>query len=187
MARKLDDEVDWENDLLDLSKETTHDEKVELLGRLLDSESTLFSKKMRDWLVKDGTSATPSLSLPLLRACGGRPSNPIFTPLIYVLTCYLLDRMCRSFYLLHSFAWRLTHALPLGLPDALKILIHYVTRPAKKEAEQQEAALAFSILNSEEYIISSNKRRDALLASEAEKKELREARTQNLNFLVQSR
>lgn len=116
MARKLDDEVDWENDLLDLSKETTHDEKVELLGRLLDSESTLFSKKMRDWLVKD---------------------------------------------------------------DALKILIHYVTRPAKKEAEQQEAALAFSILNSEEYIISSNKRRDALLASEAEKKELRELQKQN--------
>jgi hypothetical protein len=55
MARKLDDEVDMENDLLDLSKETTHAEKVELLGRLLDSESTLFSKKMRDWLVKDGT------------------------------------------------------------------------------------------------------------------------------------
>jgi len=123
MARKLDDEVDMENDLLDLSKETTHAEKVELLGRLLDSESTLFSKKMRDWLVKD---------------------------------------------------------------DALKVLIHYVTRPAAKteEGQQQPAedangGLPFTILSSEEYIISSNKRRDALLASEAEKKELRELQKQN--------
>lgn len=61
MARKLDDEVDWENDLLDLTKETTYDEKVELLGKLLDSESTLFSKKMRDWLVKDGTARPASI------------------------------------------------------------------------------------------------------------------------------
>jgi hypothetical protein len=65
--------------------------------------------------------------------------------------------------------------------DALKVLIHYVTRPAAKTeegqqqpAEQANGGLPFTILNSEEYIISSNKRRDALLASEAEKKELRE-------------
>lgn len=116
MARN--DEVDMENELLDLSKETTYAEKVELLGKLLDSESTLFSKKMRDWLVKD---------------------------------------------------------------DALKVLIHYVTRPAKTEGQQEatDNGLPFTILNSEEYIISSNKRRDALLASEAEKKELRELQKQN--------
>lgn len=51
-----------ENELLDLSKETTYAEKVELLGKLLDSESTLFSKKMRDWLVKDGTLTPHAVS-----------------------------------------------------------------------------------------------------------------------------
>ncbi len=56
----------------------------------------------------------------------------------------------------------------------LKILLQFVTRtPARTEGEE-DTSLNFTILNSEEYIISSNRRRDALLASEAEKKELRE-------------
>jgi len=141
-----------ENELLDLSKETTYAEKVELLGKLLDSESTLFSKKMRDWLVKDGT----------------------LTPTPFRLTCPL-----GSFpHISLALCSLITISLPLPLPlsDALKVLIHYVTRPAKTEGQQEasEHGLPFTILNSEEYIISSNKRRDALLASEAEKKELRE-------------
>lgn len=143
-----------ENELLDLSKETTYAEKVELLGKLLDSESTLFSKKMRDWLVKDGTHphAVSFVS----------PHSIKIVSHISLVLCLLI-----------------TISLSLSFSDALKVLIHYVTRPAKTEGQQEatDNGLPFTILNSEEYIISSNKRRDALLASEAEKKELREVHT----------
>jgi len=55
MARRFeaDDAGDWENEALDLSRETTYEEKVDILGRLLDSESTLYSRKVRDWLTQD--------------------------------------------------------------------------------------------------------------------------------------
>jgi hypothetical protein len=61
MSRSGLDELDgdWEHELIDLEKEQTYQEKYELMEKLLDSESTLFSKKMRDWLIKDG--ATPHL------------------------------------------------------------------------------------------------------------------------------
>lgn len=98
---------DWEHELIDLEKEQTFEEKVELMEKLLDSESTLFSKKMRDWLIKD---------------------------------------------------------------DVLDILISFVTRPPTLSKEEEQNGLAFEVLRSEEYVQSSNRRRDALLASEAEKK-----------------
>jgi len=45
---------DWESSLLDESKPQSVEEQVGLLEKLLDSDSTLFSSKIRDWLLKKG-------------------------------------------------------------------------------------------------------------------------------------
>jgi hypothetical protein len=102
MALPLDDEIDLEGQL-SVTRQSTHEAKVELLGRLLDSDNTLFSKQVRDWLAHE---------------------------------------------------------------DGLKILIHYVTRPGVSSTDTP-----FTILHSEEYIHSSNRRRDALIASEEERRQ----------------
>jgi len=89
-------EDDWETQLVDEAKEHTYEEKVGLLEKLLDSDSTLFGSKIRDWLLKK---------------------------------------------------------------DACDILLQFITRPAEVEDEDSSR-----LLNSDEYILSSNRRRDALLA-----------------------
>lgn len=53
MALPLDDEIDLEGQL-SVTRQSTHEAKVELLGRLLDSDNTLFSKQVRDWLAHEG-------------------------------------------------------------------------------------------------------------------------------------
>jgi len=56
---------DWESSLLDDSKPQSVEEQVGLLEKLLDSDSTLFSSKIRDWLLKKGRPQP----LVLLRKC----------------------------------------------------------------------------------------------------------------------
>jgi len=86
---------DWESQLLDDSKQLSFEEKYNLLEKLLDSDSTLFSSKIRDWLLKK---------------------------------------------------------------DSCEILLRFIVRPPEVEEDSTK------ILNSDEYILSSNRRRDALLA-----------------------
>ncbi len=54
MSRRFDDDGDIEHELIDLGRNMSFEEKCELMEKLLDSESTLLSKRMRDWLVKEG-------------------------------------------------------------------------------------------------------------------------------------
>eukprot|EP01087_Luapelamoeba_hula_P009297 TRINITY_DN2397_c0_g1_i3.p1 TRINITY_DN2397_c0_g1~~TRINITY_DN2397_c0_g1_i3.p1 ORF type:complete len:742 (+),score=202.89 TRINITY_DN2397_c0_g1_i3:141-2366(+) len=105
MQKKISGGWAIEYDLLDDKKDYTLSEKISLLEQLLDSESNMFSTKVRDWLMK---------------------------------------------------------------PGMLSILIGFITRVPEGE---EPVSPWDSSVSSDEFVISSNRRRDALLAESAAPKD----------------